>query len=40
MDPLAFTATIFVDPILFRMKEQDAAIAKRALRRRDRWDDL
>ncbi|KAH7089246.1 Alpha/Beta hydrolase protein [Paraphoma chrysanthemicola] len=40
MNPHAFAATIFVDPILFRMDSQDKIVATRALKRRDRWDDL
>ncbi|KAH7061958.1 Alpha/Beta hydrolase protein [Paraphoma chrysanthemicola] len=40
MNPHAFAVTIFVDPILFRMDPQDKIVASRALKRRDRWDDL
>ncbi|PVH76618.1 alpha/beta-hydrolase [Cadophora sp. DSE1049] len=40
LDPLAFVATVFIDPILFQMKEQTDMIAQRALKRRDRWDSL
>ncbi|OBT75479.1 hypothetical protein VF21_04901 [Pseudogymnoascus sp. 05NY08] len=40
MDPSAFCATIFVEPILFVMEKQDKITAAVALRRRDRWDDL
>lgn len=40
MDPDIFTATIFIDPILFLMEKQDAMTADRALRRRDTWDNL
>ncbi|KAG8163142.1 hypothetical protein KVR01_007620 [Diaporthe batatas] len=38
MKPDAFVATIFVEPILFQMKEQTEAVAQKALRRRDRWE--
>ncbi|KAM5344310.1 hypothetical protein ACJ41O_012847 [Fusarium nematophilum] len=37
MDPSAFIAAIFVEPILFAMKEQTENIARLALRRRDAW---
>ncbi|KAH7419740.1 hypothetical protein BKA64DRAFT_24406 [Cadophora sp. MPI-SDFR-AT-0126] len=40
LDPLAFVATVFIDPILFQMKDQTDMIAQRALKRRDRWDSL
>ncbi|KAH9215627.1 Alpha/beta hydrolase family-domain-containing protein [Leptodontidium sp. 2 PMI_412] len=38
LDPSAFLATVFIDPILFQMKEQTEMIANRALKRRDRWN--
>lgn len=38
MQPDAFVATIFIEPILFQMKEQTEELAKRTLRRRDRWE--
>ncbi|KAK2596094.1 hypothetical protein N8I77_013599 [Diaporthe amygdali] len=37
MQPDAFVATIFIEPILFQMKEQTEALAKKTLKRRDRW---
>jgi hypothetical protein len=40
MEPSAFCATGFVDPILFRMEEQDKMTARRALQRQDRWENL
>lgn len=38
MDPNAFLATIFVEPILFQMRDQTEALGRQTLRRRDRWD--
>lgn len=38
MQPDAFVATIFIEPILFQMREQTEALAKRTLRRRDEWE--
>ncbi|KAL2288649.1 hypothetical protein FJTKL_03342 [Diaporthe vaccinii] len=38
MQPDAFVATIFIEPILFQMREQTGALAKKTLRRRDRWE--
>lgn len=38
MDPAAFTATIFIEPILFQMEATTKAIAGLALKRRDRWE--
>lgn len=38
MKPDAFVATIFVEPILFQMREQTEAVAHKALRRRDVWE--
>lgn len=38
MQPDAFVATIFIEPILFQMKEQTEGLAKRTLRRRDQWE--
>ncbi|KAK7409174.1 hypothetical protein QQX98_008667 [Neonectria punicea] len=38
MDPGAFWATIFIEPILFQMKGQTDVVAQMALRRRDKWD--
>lgn len=38
MQPDAFVATIFIEPILFQMKEQTEGLAKKTLRRRDRWE--
>lgn len=38
MNPAAFTATIFIEPILFQMEATTKAIADLALKRRDRWE--
>jgi hypothetical protein len=38
--PARFSAVFLVEPILFQMKEQTEAIARRALQRRDLWEDL
>ncbi|PSK48653.1 Peroxisomal membrane protein LPX1 [Elsinoe australis] len=39
-EPGAFTATIFVDPIMFSMPESEAIVVGTALKRRDRWGSL
>lgn len=38
MQPDAFVATIFIEPILFQMKAQTEGLAKKTLRRRDQWE--
>jgi pimeloyl-ACP methyl ester carboxylesterase len=38
--PSVFTATIFVEPILFVMGQQDNAIAEQTMKRRDTWQNL
>lgn len=40
LDSAAFFATVFIDPILFQIKEQTDVIAQRALKRRDHCDNL
>ncbi|KAL6232497.1 hypothetical protein BDW75DRAFT_232745 [Aspergillus navahoensis] len=40
MAPAIFDATILVEPILFQMKEQTAAIAKLVMKRREKWNNL
>ncbi|KAF4547702.1 Alpha/beta hydrolase-like protein 2 [Elsinoe fawcettii] len=40
MQPDLFAATIFVEPILFVMPEQDQGAAQQASRRRDTWSSL
>ncbi|OJJ05336.1 hypothetical protein ASPVEDRAFT_86691 [Aspergillus versicolor CBS 583.65] len=40
MQPLRFDATILVEPVLFQMREQTAAISRQALKRRDTWENL
>lgn len=37
MDTGAFLTTIFVEPILFQMRDQTEALGRQTLRRRDRW---
>ncbi|KPM42903.1 hypothetical protein AK830_g3617 [Neonectria ditissima] len=38
MNPGAFWATIFIEPILFQMKDQTEGVARMAAKRRDKWD--
>ncbi|KAH7022045.1 Alpha/Beta hydrolase protein [Ilyonectria destructans] len=38
MEPEAFLATIFIEPILFQMKDQTEAVARMTMRRRDTWN--
>ncbi|KAH7137403.1 Alpha/beta hydrolase family-domain-containing protein [Dactylonectria estremocensis] len=38
IEPEAFLATIFIEPILFQMKDQTDGIARMTLKRRDTWD--
>lgn len=37
-NPQAFRVTIFIEPILFPIKDQVDALVKQALKRHDRWD--
>lgn len=38
MQPKSFSTTIFIEPILFQMRDQTEALGRQTLRRRDRWD--